>query len=84
MFIGTVAAGEDCVHSTFKKLIPLCAASTDRNSFLNNIRHLPCDLLPSNISFGFYQNCRGIRTKPESIKCIAALFSNIFVCKTET
>lgn len=85
--IGTIAAGEDCVHSTFKKLIPLCAASTDHNSnsFLNNnIRHLPCNSLPSNIPFGFYQNCSGIGTKLESFKCNVALFNYIFVCLIET
>lgn len=35
------------------------------------------------LSLGFYQNCRGLRSKLSCLKCNVALFNYIFICLTE-
>lgn len=61
------------VKSSYNTLDHSCKTNIKMSSHVNN-----------NLSFGFYQNCRGLRTKLLTLKCNLASFNYVFIVLTET
>lgn len=60
-------------YFTLDTLDHSCKTNIKMSSHVNN-----------NLSFGFYQNCRGLRTKLLTLKCYLASFNYVFIVLTET
>lgn len=89
-FLGSSCSLDDSKRHS-KKLISSCSSTSPPLidvHISNKNRNDYC--LCSDLCFciqviiGFYQNCRGLRTKLCILKCNGAVFNYVFICLTET